>query len=146
MLQIHDPVNSEKPSQISIGTLQHINFGSIAKVCETDLVSVDIILKEIVAQLKHQVRSGASVKLDFKVGTLTSNSGMIKWKPKGSESARPKEGQSVKSISNKSFASQNCNSMRELISVATPSIFDNKSFHNSSKNLTNNYHMSNPNP
>ena len=53
MLQMHDPVSSEKPNPVSIGSLQHISFSSIAKVCETDLYSIDIILKEIVAQLKH---------------------------------------------------------------------------------------------
>lgn len=41
-----DPINGEGQN---INGLQHINLASIAKVCETDILSVELILKEIVA-------------------------------------------------------------------------------------------------
>jgi len=35
-----------------LGT-QHINFQSVARVCNTDILSVELVMKEIVAQLRH---------------------------------------------------------------------------------------------
>ena len=31
----------------------HLNLLSIAKVCSTDVLTIEMVLKEIIAQLKH---------------------------------------------------------------------------------------------
>ena len=33
--------------------LMHLNLLSIAKVCSTDVLTIEMVLKEIIAQLKH---------------------------------------------------------------------------------------------
>jgi len=33
--------------------MQHINLSSIAKVCDTDILSVEMVIKEIIAQIQH---------------------------------------------------------------------------------------------
>jgi len=35
--------------------MQHINLASIAKVCDSDILSIELVLKEILAQIKYQL-------------------------------------------------------------------------------------------
>lgn len=46
-----------------ISGLMHLNLVSIAKVCSTDVLTVEHILKEIVAQMVHQVKKGNNLRL-----------------------------------------------------------------------------------
>ena len=57
-----------------------MNLNSIAKVCDTDCNSIELILKEIVAQLRHQIKIGNNVRLMMKVGTFIVKGGDINWK------------------------------------------------------------------
>ena len=60
--------------------IQPINLASIGKVCETDSETIDIVMREIVAQLRHQLRNGASIRLMFKIGKLIAKSGSLHWR------------------------------------------------------------------
>ena len=57
-----------------------MNLNSIAKVCDTDCNSIELILKEIVAQVRHQIKIGNNVRLMMKVGTFIVKGGDINWK------------------------------------------------------------------
>jgi hypothetical protein len=57
-----------------------LNLNSIAKVCDTDCNSIELILKEIVAQVRHQIKIGNNVRLMMKVGTFIVKGGDINWK------------------------------------------------------------------
>ena len=50
MISSYDPSLGEHQY---IKGLQHLNFGSVSRVCDTDLLSVEMIVKEIVAQLRY---------------------------------------------------------------------------------------------
>lgn len=63
-----------------IGPVQPINYASIAKVCDTDAETIEIIIKEIVSQLKQFIKNGASVRLMLKLGRLVCKNGVISWR------------------------------------------------------------------
>jgi hypothetical protein len=46
LISKYDPIQGEGQN---INGLQHINLASIAKVCETDILSIELVIKEIVA-------------------------------------------------------------------------------------------------
>ena len=60
--------------------IQHINLASIAKVCDTELLTIEMVLKEIVAQIKEHIKKGNNLRLLFKVGKLITCGSEIKWK------------------------------------------------------------------
>lgn len=66
---------------IQLKNLQRINLASIAKVCDTDVVTIEMILKEIVTQLKEFIKKGQNVRLMFKFGILIVKNGELNWKP-----------------------------------------------------------------
>jgi hypothetical protein len=53
---------------------------AIAKVCETDILTIENILKEIIIQLKLAIQKGLNIRLMFKVGKLIIKNGAISWK------------------------------------------------------------------
>lgn len=77
MISTYDPSVGE---HTNIRNLQHLNAASISRVCETDLLTVEMIIKEIVAQLRHQLNKGVNVRLQFKIGKLTSQNGRLCWR------------------------------------------------------------------
>ena len=54
-------------------------MASISRVCSTDIVTVEMILKEIVAQLRYQLKKGNKVRMMFKIGKLISQNGQLNW-------------------------------------------------------------------
>jgi hypothetical protein len=50
LISCFDPVQGEGQN---IKGMQHINLSSIAKVCDTDILSIELIMKEIIAQIKY---------------------------------------------------------------------------------------------
>jgi len=88
-IQAYDPVNAEI-SPLMAG-VQHFNLASIAKVCDTDIFSVELILREIVAQLRHHLQKGCSVRLLMKVGNLISRNGELHWKSLGGDESKTKD-------------------------------------------------------
>ena len=54
-------------------------MASISRVCSTDIVTVEMILKEIVAQLRHQLKKGNKIRMMFKIGKLISQNGQLNW-------------------------------------------------------------------
>ena len=57
-----------------------MNLAAIAKVCDTDIWTIDIILKEIIIQLKLAIKKSLNIRLMFKVGKLIIKNGNISWK------------------------------------------------------------------
>lgn len=53
----------------------HLNLQSVAKVCYTDLMTVDLVVKEMIAQIKQNLKYGANLRILFKVGKLISRGG-----------------------------------------------------------------------
>jgi len=76
LISSFDPISGD----IKFPGLQHINFASVAKVCETDIVTVEMVMKEIVAQIQYQLKKGSNLRLMFKIGKLISKHGEITWK------------------------------------------------------------------
>jgi hypothetical protein len=102
-------------------------------------------MKEITAQLIHQLRKGMNVRLLFKIGKLLSKGGELTWKCSLKEDlSTPSRNDEVsKSAMSRAMVSS---ILKKDLSVLTPSCaktrtrsiaasFDQKSFH-----------MSNPNP
>lgn len=50
--------------------MQRLNYTSIATVCSTDASTVELVLKEIVAQMGQQVRAGVTVRVSFRIGRV----------------------------------------------------------------------------
>ena len=61
--------------------VQIINLQAIAKVCMTDIPTVDLILREMIAQLRYQIKKGVNVRLFFKIGRLKCQNGVLNWSP-----------------------------------------------------------------
>lgn len=60
---------------------QKLNFNSIANVCNTDATTVELILKEIVAQVSSLIRTGMSaLRINLRVGRFEVKNGEINWK------------------------------------------------------------------
>ena len=55
-IQSYDPVDIENTNFRA--SIQHINLAAIAKVCDTDVISVEQIMREIVAQIKEFLKNG----------------------------------------------------------------------------------------
>jgi hypothetical protein len=96
-------------------------------VCDTDRETVELIIKEIVAQIKDHVMRGCNIRLFFKVGTMVIRNGEIQWKhcQEKNSSKSPDITSRDKSLM-PSNASTTMKHMRDL-SVVTPSIFSKKS-------------------
>ena len=60
--------------------LQRINFASIAQVCNTDAATVENALKEVLAQIGSHVKSGAILRVNFRVGRVEFKNGEVNWK------------------------------------------------------------------
>ena len=46
LISIYDPIDADYSSLI--GSVNHINLSAVAKVCNTDLLTTELIVKEIV--------------------------------------------------------------------------------------------------
>ena len=57
-----------------------MNLAAIAKVSDTDILTIENILKEIIIQLKLAIQKGFNIRLMFKVGKLIIKNGTISWK------------------------------------------------------------------
>jgi hypothetical protein len=57
-----------------------LNLAAIAKVSDTDILTIENILKEIIIQLKLAIQKGFNIRLMFKVGKLIIKNGTISWK------------------------------------------------------------------
>jgi hypothetical protein len=55
-------------------------LAAIAKVCDTDILTIENILKEIIIQLKLAIQKSYNIRLMFKVGKLIIKNGTISWK------------------------------------------------------------------
>ena len=77
LISTYDPIQGEGQN---ISGMQHINLASIAKVCDTDILTIELVMKEIVAQIKYQLQKGSSLRLMFKIGKLISKGGELSWK------------------------------------------------------------------
>ena len=104
--------------------IQPINLASIGKVCETDAETINIVMKEIVAQLRHQLRNGASIRLMFKIGKLIGKSGALHWRSFKDDDRLIMASSDINSIAaGSTFSKAMINSTyKKDLSVVTPSI------------------------
>jgi hypothetical protein len=51
LISFYDPIQGEG----NISGMQHINLASIARVCDSDILSIELVIKEILAQIKHHL-------------------------------------------------------------------------------------------
>jgi len=147
--------------QFSLKGLQPLNLHGIAKSCETNVETVEMILKEIVQTMGHLVSKGSSINVNMRFGLFTVRNGYISFKQfnegegfGGSASARQTDkGEKLRSNT------LDIDSLRELdkyshigsmhrkdLSVKTPSLAGtvlNKSLADQAHSYV---HFSNPNP
>lgn len=57
-----------------------LKFASIAKVCQTDLASVEAIYKEMIAQIHDAIKKSVNLRISFRVGRLVIHNQEISWK------------------------------------------------------------------
>ena len=132
--------------------LNRINLASIAKVCDTDVYTIEQIYKEILAQLVWHIRNGSPVRLTFKVGRLATRNGEINWKSlKESDAGAGAGAPAADAFSSRnSVAVSNWSTPfsmhRKNLSVVTPSVIKSRMPSLTSSNRDNNFHLSNPNP
>ena len=80
LLEVHDANSLAEENKWTGVKVQPINYASIAKVCETDSDTIEMIVREIVSQIKHMLKHGASIRLAFKIGRLICKSGIVSWR------------------------------------------------------------------
>ena len=122
--------------------IQLVSLSSIASVCLTDTKTIQAVLKEILAQIVEVGKGGKALRLNFKVGTMTLQNGLIQWTHSkellrnhgvaGAQTATEQNGESIASSKRPS----------ELISVMTPSVAH---FSRATSTDYRNFHSSNPN-
>ena len=119
-------------------------------MCDTDAHTIDLVIREIVAQLRYKLKSGAGVRLMFKIGKLIGKGGRLLWKSFRDEerekSSAPTEASSALRDA-ASFVSSAKGTMvnsrfRRDLSVLTPSLASRVK----SQTPRDSLHMSNPNP
>jgi len=146
LIEVFDPLSPDKHNMHGVRPL---NYASIAKVCDTDILTIQLLVKEIVAQMKHQLKAGAALRLQFKVGKLLSRAGQLEWRSFNSEeSGAGGGGVDAASRMTSSYAGSKAmvySVKRRELSTNTPSILGSRaSSMRSSKPLS--FHMANPNP
>ena len=77
-VKIYDPQSRDQQSFLQ--SVNHINMASIAKVCDTDVFTVQQVFSEIVAQLRSKIKKGCNLRLLFKFGRLATRNGEINWR------------------------------------------------------------------
>jgi hypothetical protein len=66
--------------QFGLRGLQQVNFHSIAKVCQTDAHTTELIIKEIVATMGYLVSRGSSININMKFAMLSIRNGHMNFK------------------------------------------------------------------
>ena len=142
LISSYDPHQGE---QLNYTGLQHINMASISRVCSTDIVTVEMILKEIVAQLRYQLKKGNKVRMMFKIGKLISQNGQLNWTSYREGDQMAKTFQSTDGYST-TYSKQMVNSQyRKDFSVMTLSVAKTRALSQKDSELKS-FHMANPNP
>lgn len=142
LISSYDPHQGE---QLNYTGLQHINMASISRVCSTDIVTVEMILKEIVAQLRYQLKKGNKVRMMFKIGKLISQNGQLNWTSYREGDQMARTFQSTDGYST-TYSRQMVNSQyRKDFSVMTPSVAKTRALSQKDSELKS-FHMANPNP
>ena len=57
-----------------------MNFVTIAKVCNTDALTVELVIKEILAQIVNFIKQGFGVRISFRIGRIEFKNSEINWK------------------------------------------------------------------
>lgn len=88
-------------------------IASIASVCHTDSLSVELILAEILATVAHQAKNQQHIRLNFKCGWLIIQNGLIQWQHSRELVAGQPDSESTPSQTTKTS---------QRVSVITPSV------------------------
>ena len=138
----YNPIEGEPP----VKGIQHLNFASIAKVCDTEILTIETIIKEIGAQIRDHLKMGKSLRLTFKVGKLISRGGEIKWKSFREDNQR-KVNDTESRYTSMSRHTKKSDIQSYTKSAMTPSIAKTRAAsHNFSFDESRTFHMANPNP
>ena len=143
LIQEYNPFEGEP-----IKGMQHLNLGSIAKVCDTEIFTIELILKEIVSQIREQIKLRNNLRLMFKVGKLISQAGELRWKSFREENAKKVVDTESRYTSVSRYDDKNSKILSSLTrSILTPSVAKTRSqSHNLSYDESRQFHMANPNP
>ena len=71
-------LNQDYIKQMSM--VQKLNFATIAKVCNTDAQTVELVIKEVLAQIVKFVKDGFGVRISFRIGRIEIKGAEINWK------------------------------------------------------------------
>lgn len=63
-----------------MNNLTRLNYSSIANVCCTDSSSVELVLKEIIAQMSAMIKQNATLRISFRIGRIEIKNQEINWK------------------------------------------------------------------
>ena len=88
-MQLYDPSQGH-----FIPNTHHINSSSVANVCDTDVFSIELIIKEIGAQIVHQLKKGSNLRLLFKIGKLITTAGKLDWRSMNEDHNRNRDNMS----------------------------------------------------
>ena len=129
-----------------MSSVNHINMASIAKVCDTDVLSVQNIYNEIIAQLKSKLKKGQNIRLLFKFGRLATRNGEINWRQFNEDGIIPNDQRSRFSSTSTNFSRAMVNSCRkQQLSVWTPSVQKSRA-RSIRSGAEQSYHIANANP
>ena len=63
-----------------LSNMSRLNYTSISKVCSTDPSSVELVLKEIIAQMSNMIKHNATLRISFRIGRIEVKNQEINWK------------------------------------------------------------------
>lgn len=71
---------SDQMAEYDFSRVQRLNHANIAKVCESDAQTVELILKEFHAQILKLVKKNSTIRISYRIGRLEIKNGEINWK------------------------------------------------------------------
>jgi hypothetical protein len=71
---------SDQMRDYDFSCVQRLNHANIAKVCESDAQTVELILKEFQAQIIKLVKKNSTIRISYRIGRLEIKNGDINWK------------------------------------------------------------------
>ena len=63
-----------------MSNMSRLNYTSISKVCSTDPSTVELVLKEIIAQMSSHIKQNATLRVSFRIGRIEIKNQEINWK------------------------------------------------------------------
>ena len=97
---------------------------AIGKVCNTDASTVELVIKEILAQIVNFIKLGKSIRISFRVGRIEIKNAEINWKQFSDDFDRNmrsfttmKDFEGKKSVNNSRYTKFNATSSRKCSQI-----------------------------